>query len=725
MTIQTLLSELNESQRAAAQMPRQHAIVLAGAGCGKTKTVVARAAWIIANEAPAGRIQILTFTRNAAREIVERLRIHLGDAVTDLKASTFHTWCTSLIRRAPALFGSCEFTLIDRDDQLGLFRLFRGKDTADRIPPAKELLNLYSLARNKLIPLDQAIEDECPENLQHFDVIAAIMSAYDRRKRERRYIDYDDCLEIVAKRMHASEEVRHWVGSNYDYILVDEVQDTSPLQWQLLVPLQGYATLFCVGDDAQSIYGFRGADFWSVHSFSERIKNAITLRLTENYRSTQEILDVSNWLIARSDLNYDKQLVAARGSGLKPQLHVFPTEWEEARWIAEDILKRYKEGAPWKHHMILTRTVWGASKIQWALLKSQIPYVVIGGLSLLQSAHVKDVLSVLRIVANTQDELAWIRFLELWPGIGEVKAAKFTEQMTARLGLDECLAILREHPLVVDAASVLSEVHMNRHNVAEAYFAAVETLSGTLECKYQNDWERREPDFDLVGQLATNHATISDFLEQYVLDPVWSTGLLRTDRDDVVKVITIHSAKGTECETCYVTNVTPGAFPLTWTLDDFDAVEEERRVLYVALTRAKNSLVVTRCRFAQSAPSSGKPQSGLLPETETYFLNDVPDELFETQFHALAPQSTTLSVAATEMPELGIQLRSTSETSTVRDERRNHRYIVKNGESEDGPFTYSQLQLAFRLKRLSGRQLVRASDGEDWSLVEELFDFAR
>lgn len=634
MSIQTLLSELNSSQRVAAELPRQHALVLAGAGCGKTKTIVARAAWLISQTTPADRVQILTFTRRSAAEIVERVRVHLGDAATGLRASTFHTWCLSLMRRAPALFGYRNFSVIDREDQLALFKLFRGKATAEQLPIASDICDLYSFSRNTCGTLLSTLEKNAPGWVNKLDDLGKVMLAYEKRKRDRKYLDYDDVLDVIAQRVSTSPDACGWVGSLFDYVLVDEVQDTNPLQWKLLTPLQENVSLFCVGDDAQSIYAFRGADFWSVHSFSDRVNPSVTLKLEQNYRSTQEILDVSNWLISQSPLNYDKHLIAVRGPGIRPQLHTFVNDWEEARWIAEDMIQRRQAGAYWRQHMILFRTGYSARRVEAAILAKGIPYKFIGGTKLLESAHIRDVLSSLRIVANPQDELAWMRFLALWPGIGDTTAARLTDELLECVRLEDCIHHLdREKKVPPTAAVVLATIRDLHQKVAEAFAAAVKQLESVLMRTYQKDWDKRQRDFPVVETLAEGHGAISDFLEQYVLDPVWGTAPDRPEIDDTVKLFTIHSAKGTECKTCYVINVSPGAYPLGRAQGNADDVEEERRVLYVALTRAKDELIVTRQGYSFWAPEGQKSPDKSEPPPKTYFFNELPDHLFEHHVH--------------------------------------------------------------------------------------------
>lgn len=637
MTIHSLLAELNESQRLAAMGEAQHALVLAGAGSGKTKTIVARAAFLISQGVPAQRIQILTFTRRSAFEIVERVRMHLneGHSASALRASTFHTWCISLIRRAPAVFGCKGYSIIDRDDQMLLFKVLRGKNNTSVLPTNKVLCDLYSYARNTGQSLDATLQENSPELYDKKDPIAQIMLGYEARKKERHYLDYDDILEVVAQSIATSEQTCGWVANHYDHLLVDEMQDTNPLQWKLIEPLKKQVNLFCVGDDAQSIYGFRGADFQNIHHFSTRIPGAVVFKLEQNYRSTQEILDPSNWLLAESKLNYNKHLVSMRGSGKHPQLHTFSNEWAEARWIVEDLQKRYRDGAPWKHHMILVRSAFSARRLEEALLSHEIPYQFIGGTKLLESAHVRDVLAVLRVVANPQDEIGWMRFLTLWKGIGETTAQRVMERICAESTIEGCLLALRKESKVPQiAVTVIEMVKNQQHLVAKAITQALNSMTEVLAEKYHLEWERRRGDFRLVEKLAEKHTSILEFIEEYLLDPVHGSQIESTESKDKITLITIHSAKGTECDVCYVINVSPGAYPSPYAMKDPAKIEEERRVLYVALTRAKNELIVTRQSYQSWGSSFGSAKdSHGNGGAESYFFNDLLEGLFDESLH--------------------------------------------------------------------------------------------
>jgi len=224
----------------------------------------------------------MAFTRRAASEIVERVKMHLGDAAHGLNASTFHAWCMHLIHRAPQAFGCKGYSVIDQEDQQLLFKRLRGIRRQGGLPTASEIHDLYSLARNTLQTLDRILQEHAPEAYKYKDEIGEIMLGYEEKKRERRYLDYDDIIDIVAQRLELSVDTRNWLATLYDHILIEEMQDTNPLQWKLISPLKERVTLYCVGDDAQSIYGFRGADFRNVHTFSSRVPGAITLKLEEN-----------------------------------------------------------------------------------------------------------------------------------------------------------------------------------------------------------------------------------------------------------------------------------------------------------------------------------------------------------------------------------------------------------------------------------------------------------
>ncbi|MBF4456901.1 ATP-dependent helicase [Acinetobacter sp. SK-43] len=638
MTLAKLIDELNPQQKQAATTVAHNCLVLAGAGCGKTKTIVARAAYLIDQGLPAQQIQILTFTRRAASEIVTRVEQHMGAQSKGLRASTFHTFCMYLLRRNPRAFGLTQFSIIDRDDQLLMFRLLRGKDKGNVLPKAAELCDLYSYARNTKTKLSDALFKQLPQAVEYKSQIAELMKAYEQRKQERNFLDYDDILSIVAVHLQNSPELVKWVTGFCSALLVDEMQDTNPLQWALLQPLVGKVKLFCVGDDAQSIYGFRGADFENIHHFKERVPDAEVLTLEMNYRSTQGILDLSNWLLEQSQIGYDKHLQAYRGKGLKPQLHILSNEFEEANWIVQDLNQRHSQGAAWAEHMILLRSGFSGRYLEGALIAANIPYRFIGGVKLLESAHVKDVLSLLRVSVNPQDDLAWMRFLTLWDGVGDVGASKLAQELIQLPDIEaRCQRLERHGKVPQQAILILMQLDVLQQHVEACIGLALDALNEQLENNYKTkDWSRRVKDFDLVKQLARKHHSLGEFLEEYVLDPISISEIDKTPDQDLVTLITIHSAKGAEQKVCYVPHVSPNQYPHARAQGDFDDVEEERRVLYVALTRAENELILTK----QNLNLWSQDQYDELGrKIESYFLNDLPQHLVDIQIHRDIPRA--------------------------------------------------------------------------------------
>ncbi|WP_288396761.1 ATP-dependent helicase [uncultured Acinetobacter sp.] len=645
MSFDQLMGELNPQQHAAATTQAQHCLVLAGAGCGKTKTIVARAAYLIEQGVPANQIQILTFTRRSASEIVARVELALGEQAKGLRASTFHTFCMYLLRRVPQAFGLEQFSIIDRDDQLMMFRLIRGKDdkkNPNQLPKPQELCDLYSFARNTRQKLSEALEKQHPEYLAFKDQIAKIMQEYETRKRARSFLDYDDILAIVASALDQSEGLVDYVASICKHMLVDEMQDTNPLQWALLEPLKDKVSLFCVGDDAQSIYGFRGADFENIHRFNERVPNAQVYKLEKNYRSTQEILDLSNWLLDQSEIQYDKRLDAYRGEGIKPRMHIFPNEFDEAKWIAIDIKERhYLQGHNWSDHMVLVRSSFAARHIEAACIAANVPYRFIGGMKLLETAHVKDLLSLLRVIANPLDDIAWMRFLTLWNGVGDVGASRLAQQLLLQPEFELIFNQLEQFGRIpVETLLMMKQMMVLKQEVQACVGLGIQAIEAQLAENYKKDWNRRQGDFELVKQLASKHGQLSEFLEEYVLDPVSISEIERQSDTDVVTLITIHSAKGTEQKVCYVANVTAGQYPHARAQGDFDAVEEERRVLYVALTRAQNELILTKQNLNLWARDVVDEQGR---KVESYFLNDLTRNLCTLETHHKPRQQTVKS----------------------------------------------------------------------------------
>ncbi len=634
------LSHLNDAQRAAVLTGASHNLILAGAGTGKTTTIVARIRHLIKQGTPPDRILAITFTRRAAAEIRSRVQGDLAGASSQVAAMTFHGWAMREVRGAPDVFGYEGWSVLDAEDQLQVMRGVLGRGKRVEGLKAAQIVDVLSFAHNTRRTLAAAIAVKFPDMDVDAKAIGAAVRAYEQRKQERRYLTYDDILRVFAKRLE-DPAVAAWVGSHYDEILVDEMQDTNPLQWLILDPLVPHTRLYCVGDDAQSIYGFRGADFASIHSFAERVPGASVLKLEDNYRSTQEILDLSNWLLSASPLGYDKKLRAVRGRGAKPELHSFETPADEAGWIAAEMLRARADELPWATHLVLVRSNYSGRAIEARLVENDIPYVFFGGVKLLESAHVRDVLAALRVVANPDDEVAWMRLLTLVPRVGDVTAARsFDAFLSARAGgasaRDSRAVALAGMPAWLAAG--LNAIEDAAARVDDAVGRAAAMLQPVLAHKYRNDnWEARARDLVHVERLAATRRSILEFIEEYILSPVFTSEMEPESQQDHVIVSTVHSAKGLERDWAFVAGVSAGSYPSARALGDVDEIEEERRVLYVALTRARDRLMVTRTVShtpVRAWVGAGGAAAGFVEDA--YFLNTLPERLVSEVPHVMA-----------------------------------------------------------------------------------------
>lgn len=633
--------QLNAEQTAAVHYtgPARHLLVLAGAGTGKTRTIIARILFLIRSGVAAERLLMLTFTRRAAKEMLARLNNEVGGVSDKITAGTFHHFCLQVMRRIPKAFGVEDRNVIDRDDAESLIQLIRGellkKGEKKDFPKGSVLLNTISYAKNCCLALEDYLQRFTEYDETTMERIRQIAAQYEQRKAERRYLDYDDILHLFVQGLEQNDKLRERIAGLYQHILVDEMQDTNPLQWRILAALSGAegkgAQLFCVGDDAQSIYAFRGADFRNVHEFESRVPGSTTLKLQENFRSTQEILDIANWLLAQSPLQYDKELHAHRGRGLKPRLIDFESRFDEADWIATDLQQRHDNGARWGEHMVLVRSAWAAKTLEGALIDRQIPYKFIGGTSLLEAAHVKDLLSLCRAALSAYDELAWIRYLKCWPKIGDATAAKVVAGLLQLQPADNPLDALADLlPRRDDVRQGIAIVQQYRGEPHTALKMAAEHLGKALSQRYDR-WESRAGDLRLLASLAHRYRDLLGFVEAYTLDPVSNSEAEQSEQEDTLTVITVHSAKGTEAPVCYCLGVQPGAYPHLRSLGDQDAEEEERRVLYVALTRAQNELIITRAGDDNRTLFHGG--SYVHAQGSPYFLEYIPGELLEYEHY--------------------------------------------------------------------------------------------
>ena len=625
------LENLNEEQRAAVTAEDKHILVLAGAGSGKTRVIISRAAYLLEKGVRPERILILSFTRKSAREIAERVKGEISiKEKSSLTGQTFHSWCYELIKSNPGIFKESSYSLIDEDDAESIFRYTFPRNEKSPLPiKGKDVHDVYSFMVNTKKSLSEAIrvklrrtypEAELEEYIKRYGVhYRNAIEAYVRYKTSHRYLDYDDLLYTVARTLRSNDKAREYISRRYEHILIDEMQDTNPLQYDLLSSFYENSHIYAVGDDAQSIYAFRGSDFKSIHSFLTLVPESKVYKLRTNYRSYSEILAVSNWLLGQSPLNYDKELIVKKGrSERKPKLVHTDNGYEEANFIVDKIMEDIStQEHEWADHMVLSRTVMGLRRVEAVCIERDVPYRLYGGSSLMESKHIRDVLSPIRVILNIHDEIAWMRFLTLFRGIGEKSALKYIEAVRNEEHAETVIKALKLNKAPDVIINTLNSINENRSNALSAVKASYKALEERLSLLYKDEWAYRKKDFEVLFSLAERAESLESFISDFVLSPRLEETMRKDEStDDYVILSTIHSAKGLESNICFVLDVSPYAFPTERAYADGpDEVEEERRCLYVALTRAKDDLYImrnTKSIRAYELESSKCP----------YFLND-------------------------------------------------------------------------------------------------------
>lgn len=637
------LSSLNEEQQKAVTFSGKHALVIAGAGTGKTRTIIHRAVYLLSQGVRPDKILILSFTRKSAREIVERIKqFQDAGSTLNLSGQTFHSWCSQIIKNNPQVFEQYDYTLLDSEDVDSLFKLlftqkYKNNKTVDQKLYSK-IQSVYSYMLNTRKPLIEAIkiqecgnmsEDETEKYIKdNEDVFKEIMRDYIAYKKKNKLFDYDDLLYITANGLAQNEEARKFISSKYEHILVDEFQDTNPLQYQILESFYDNCHLFCVGDDAQSIYAFRGADFKSMHNFTKIVPNSSKLYLNTNYRSTQEILDISNWLLEQSSIDYNKHLKAYRGQGAKPVIEYVYDEYSEANSVTDKILLYFmNKNIDYSSHMVLSRTLSGLRQVEGACVMKKIPYKIYGGSSLMKSRHIRDVVSAMRIIANYKDGLAWHRYLQLWNKIGPATAVNLSEYMVNAENLEQALEILKTKKIDKRVWEVLEAAFPYSSSPSEMITKILTLMDLRFAEIYKEEWLNwRKQDFAVLEEIAASTTSVTEFITEYILDPALESSFLDADKPkECVILSTIHSAKGLEADVCHLLNVTPYSYPSKRAVKEGEEnIEEERRCLYVALTRAKNELILYS-RYFTTAGSGMTDYTG----QSHYFFNELPEELYE------------------------------------------------------------------------------------------------
>ncbi len=607
-------AELNPEQLAAAEHAEGPLLIIAGAGTGKTRTLVYRVAHLLSRGVAPERTLLLTFTRRAAQEMLSRAERLVGAASSRVHGGTFHATGHRLLRRFGGAAGlAAEFSIMDQGDAVDLMGIARanlGIGKKEKRFPRKETLHwLYSRHVNTEIPLDDLLHEESPQFLDYSQEIVRIFADYVSRKQERSLVDYDDLLLCWALMLEHSPDLATRIAGLYDHVLVDEYQDTNQLQSRILRGMcRSHRNITVVGDDAQSIYSFRGATQRNVLDFPKHFPGARLVMLEQNYRSTQPILDVTNTVISRSPERFSKNLWTRRPGGERPWLVTVRDEHEQTRFVVDRILELHEEGVPLREMAVLFRAGYMSADLEIELANRNVPFEKWGGLKFLEAAHVKDVIAFLRVIDNPRDEVSWYRVLMLLPGIGDTTARALMASMAERGWDADALTHWTPPPRARDAHRALGQLLRRLRGTARADGPAPEHSVGAeidairqlyddlLRDRYDHP-EPRLADLDRLRAIASAFSGRSSFLTTIALEPPQSTQDLAEGtsgaEDDALVLSTAHSAKGKEWDVVLVIWAVDGWFPLARATEREDELEEERRLMYVAMTRARNHLAVT------------------------------------------------------------------------------------------------------------------------------------
>ena len=587
-------------------------LIIAGAGTGKTNTLSHRVANLLVNGVSPSRILLMTFSRRAASEMIRRTE-HIvtnsntryasaGSSISrQLWSGTFHAIGNRILREyADALGLASNFSVMDRGDSADLIDLVRNElglgAARKRFPRKDTCLAIYSYRVNTGASLQSTLELEYPWCAQWHDELNTLFKAYVNAKQQQHVLDYDDLL-LYWHILMQEPALASAIGDRFDHVLVDEYQDTNSLQSSILCAMKPTGSGLCVvGDDAQSIYSFRAASVENILSFPDQFDPpAKVITLEHNYRSVQPILDSANTLMQEADRRYQKRLHSNQNSAQQPRFVMVEDDRSQATYVVEQILARREEGILLKHQAVLMRKAHDSDLLELELMRHDIPFVKYGGLKFLEAAHVKDMLSILRFADNPRNRIAAFRTLQLLPGIGPACADRCLRHIESQGGSLTALktasvpAAAKEH--WPDLATLLVELAEQQEwagqvmRVRQWYEPHLERLHGNAIV--------RAGDLNQLEALSMQHSSRESFLTELTLDPPQSTGdeaghALKDE--DYLILSTVHSAKGQEWESVHVLNVVDGTFPNEFACDDPARLEEERRLLYVAMTRAKRRL---------------------------------------------------------------------------------------------------------------------------------------
>jgi DNA helicase II / ATP-dependent DNA helicase PcrA len=598
--------ELNPAQYEAAITHKGPLLVLAGAGSGKTRTLVYRVARMVEEGIDPNSILLMTFTRRAAEEMLQRAGALLGGRCDQVTGGTFHSFANTVLRRYASLLGFANsFTILDRSDSEDVINLIRarlGLDKKERRFPRKQtIVEIVSLAANRVCSVAEVLDDQFPHLFNELEELLRIDEYYRRYKHERSLLDYDDLLTKLRELLQSHTEVAERLSSVFRYIMVDEYQDTNRLQAEIVRSLaRTHDNVMAVGDDAQSIYSFRGATVRNILEFPRLFPGTKIIKLEENYRSTQPILNLSNEIILQAKESYTKNLFTRREQGVRPVLVEAESEHYQSRFVAQKILELREQEVPLTDIAVLFRSSFHSFDLELELTRRGIPFVKRGGFKFIETAHIKDVLAHLRIIANPQDAVSWHRVILLLEGVGAKSAEKILAYVLEGPNQAQRLA---EYPTrgviggeLKRLAELLQEATTPGLKPAEQVDRVVRYYLPILKRTHRDDLPKRQKDLEHFTVITERYRSLDRLLADMALEPPNNSvgDVLATEREEegLLTLSTIHSAKGLEWHSVFIIWAVDGRFPSLYNKDE-EELEEERRLMYVAATRAKENLFIT------------------------------------------------------------------------------------------------------------------------------------
>jgi DNA helicase-2/ATP-dependent DNA helicase PcrA len=598
-------NELNDAQYQAATTVEGPLLIIAGAGTGKTRTLIYRVAHLIDIGVDPRSILLLTFTRRAAEEMLRRASLLIDSRCTQVAGGTFHSFANLVLREFGRRSGlSPSFTIMDRSDSEDAIQLLRtemGLNYKDRrFPRKRTVAEIFSMAVNKQTTVPDLLEREYPHLYDSLDDLLRLYERYVDYKTTKALLDYDDLLTKLKDLLSNQEEVRRRLSQIYQFIMVDEYQDTNYLQARIIRLLAAaHNNVAVVGDDAQSIYSFRGANFRNIMDFPEAFPGTRIIKLEENYRSTQPILNLTNKIIQLAKERYDKRLFTHKQEGETPVLVQAESEQMQSRFVCQKILELREEGVPLWDIAVLFRSSFHSFDLELELARHNIPFIKRGGFQFMETTHIKDLLAHLRILANPQDTISWNRVLLLLEGVGPQMSQKITGWLLAGSQPVERLRTFQAKAKIAHDLKTLAQVLQyasQAERPAEQTQYLMQYYAPILKRSHPDDYPKRLRDLEHFQGITDRYRSLERLLADMALEPPNDSvgGVLAVDPDEGPVILsTIHSAKGLEWHSVFIIWALEGRFPSFYNINTDEELEEERRLLYVAATRAKENLFIS------------------------------------------------------------------------------------------------------------------------------------